>query len=641
MVKREFTGEFIGTFILVLFGCGSVAVSVLFDALTGLMQIASVWGMGVTLAIYATRHLSCAHLNPAVSLAMVLSRRMPAGKLPCYWSAQLAGAIAAAGALYLCFGSSIEAYESLNGIVRGTAESAQVAKMFGEYYSLPGSGSAVSLPLAAGVEALGTFLLVFMIFSLTEGCNVGRPSHAAAPLFIGITVSALICLLAPLTQAGLNPARDFGPRLVAWLMGWGSAAWPDEKLGFFIVYILGPMIGGGLAAFVFAKIIEPLLAGQIAGGCENKPGGTGDNNMQTDLILVGGFLGAGKTTFLNRISKYLAAGGKKTGLITNDQASALVDTAFLSSDNGRVAEVSGSCFCCNYNGFMEAAHSLRRAGADTIIAEPVGSCTDLSATIIQPLKDKGADIFKIYPLSVFVDPFRLSEILLGNLSGLHPSAVYIVLKQLEEADLVVINKSDLLSPETMKRLREQTESRFPGKPVLALSAKTGAGFAQWLDTVSSLLTSGKTIAEVDYDIYAEGEAVLGWLNLAVSLEGQASGWDEFAAGLLNSLAGQLDAAGLAVAHVKIMLESGGAYVMGNITGDKSTVQLRNSAGNDGRAKLTVNARVETAPETLLELVRKVLHEQCLTANADYCIETSNCLKPGRPNPTHRYAQAVV
>ena len=269
MSSREFAGEFIGTFILVLFGCGSVAVSVLFNAHVGLMQIALAWGIGVMLAIYATRHLSCAHLNPAVTLAMVLSRRMSANKIPCYLLAQLVGAISAALALYLCFGSSIEAYESAKGIVRGTPESASVAKMFGEYYNLPGGGSAVSMGLAAGAEAFGTFLLVIMIFSLTEGCNVGRPANGAAPVFIGLSVASIICLLAPLTQAGLNPARDFGPRLVAWAMGWGGAAWPDETFGFFFVYILGPIIGGLVAAVVFVKIIEPLMATKIAEcGCE-------------------------------------------------------------------------------------------------------------------------------------------------------------------------------------------------------------------------------------------------------------------------------------------------------------------------------------------------------------------------------------
>jgi glycerol uptake facilitator protein len=257
--KREFIGEALGTFVLVLFGCGSVAVSVLFDAHQGLMQVALAWGIGVTLAIYLTRHLSCAHLNPAVSLAMVVSKRMSARKLPTYFGAQFAGAVLAGLILYALFAPSIATYENAHGIVRGTPESIKTAMMFGEFYPNPGSTAAVSLPLAIGTEAFGTFLLVMMVFALTEGCNVGRPNDALAPVFIGLTVTSIICLIAPLTQAGLNPARDLGPRMVAWLMGWGDAAFPDHSGGFLHVYVFSPLIGGALASWFFGRVLEPAM----------------------------------------------------------------------------------------------------------------------------------------------------------------------------------------------------------------------------------------------------------------------------------------------------------------------------------------------------------------------------------------------
>ena len=258
-LSKEFKGETLGTFMLVLFGCGSVAVSVLFNAYSGLMQIALAWGIGVTLSIYLTRHLSCAHLNPAVTIAMVLSKRMKAKKLPVYLTAQFFGAFLAGLAIYVLFSPSISAFESAHSIVRGSAESVQTAKMFGEYYAATGSTSVVSLPLAIGAEAFGTFLLVIMIFALTEGCNVGRPHDAMAPLFIGLTVSSIICLVAPLTQAGLNPARDFGPRMVAWMTGWGAATFPDQNGGFFLVYVLGPIIGAMLASLFFVYAFEPTM----------------------------------------------------------------------------------------------------------------------------------------------------------------------------------------------------------------------------------------------------------------------------------------------------------------------------------------------------------------------------------------------
>ncbi len=268
--KREFAGELIGTFLLVLFGCGSVAVSVLFNAHQGLFQIGMIWGIGVSLAIYVTRHLSCAHLNPAVTLAMVTSGRMIKKKMPIYIIAQFIGAILAGLAIYLLFGAAISNFESTNHIIRGSYESIQTAKMFGEFYNQPGSSLIVSMPLAMMAEAFGTFLLVLLIFSLTEGCNLGRPHDNLTPIFIGLSVASIICLLAPLTQAGLNPARDFGPRLVAWIYGWGQAAFPDNTGGFFLVYILAPIIGGQAGGLLFTKVLEPLMKTPKEVCCCNK-----------------------------------------------------------------------------------------------------------------------------------------------------------------------------------------------------------------------------------------------------------------------------------------------------------------------------------------------------------------------------------
>ena len=257
---KSFFGELLGTFVLTLFGCASVACAVLFGEYVSIFQVGLVWGIGVTLAVYLTRYLSCAHLNPAVSVAMVVAGRMKAVKLPSYLAAQFLGAFLAGLMLYVLFAPSIANYEVLHGIVRGTEASVDTARMFGEFYPNPGDKVAVvTLPLAMLAEGFGTFLLALFIFFLTEGCNVGRPSEPLQPLFIGLTVSSIIFFVAPLTQAGLNPARDAGPRLVACLMGWQSAALPDEVGGWFWVYILAPVVGAIIAALCFRYLLEPLL----------------------------------------------------------------------------------------------------------------------------------------------------------------------------------------------------------------------------------------------------------------------------------------------------------------------------------------------------------------------------------------------
>ena len=258
---RDFVGEALGTFILVFFGCGTVAVTILFDAHSGLLQVAIVWGLAVTLAIYSTRHLSCAHLNPAVSLAMVAAKRMGVAKLPAYLLGQFGGALIAALVVYLLFGSTLTQYEAVHQIIRGSAESIKTAMIFGEFFPNPGAGAWVQVTPtnAFFAEAFGTAILVLLIFSLTEDCNVGRPDDKLAPLFIGATVAMIIAVIAPLTQAGLNPARDLSPRLVAYFAGWGQAAFPAPDYSFLTVYVLGPIAGGLCSAAFFTKILSPLM----------------------------------------------------------------------------------------------------------------------------------------------------------------------------------------------------------------------------------------------------------------------------------------------------------------------------------------------------------------------------------------------
>lgn len=257
--------EVIGTFLLVLFGTGAVASAVLTGALTGLWQVAVVWGFGVTLAIYATATVSGAHLNPAVSLAFAIFRRDDffVARLPCYWASQLVGGVLGGLTILWVFGPFIRRFEAANSLIRGEPGSELSAMVFGEYFPNPalfGTGPeahALISPLgAAAVEGLGTAILALMIFALVDRRNASLPVKYMAPFFIGFTVAALISLFAPLTQAGWNPARDFGPRVVAFFAGWGAVAIPGPSNGFW-VYIVGPLVGGPLGAAIYEYLLRP------------------------------------------------------------------------------------------------------------------------------------------------------------------------------------------------------------------------------------------------------------------------------------------------------------------------------------------------------------------------------------------------
>lgn len=261
-LQSALLGEVVGTYLLVLFGTGAVAAAVLSGAQVGLWQVAVVWGIGVTLAIYASASLSGAHLNPAVSLAIALLRPadLPRRRLLPYLAAQLVGASLAGATVALLYGPLLVRFEARAGLVRGGPGSERAAMMFGQYFPNPAlfgtdapARALVSPWQAALVEGFGTAVLVFVIFALTSERNGAAPTAGLRPWCIGFTVAALISLFAPLTQAGWNPARDLGPRLVALALGWGSIALPGPENGFW-VYIVGPLIGGPLGGWLWQRL---------------------------------------------------------------------------------------------------------------------------------------------------------------------------------------------------------------------------------------------------------------------------------------------------------------------------------------------------------------------------------------------------
>jgi glycerol uptake facilitator protein len=261
-----FVGEALGTFILVFFGCGSVAAAVLTGAQLSLFEVAAIWGLGIATAIYLTASLSGAHLNPAVTVAFAVWSGFPWHRVPRYITAQLLGAVAASAALFAAYHGVLGAYESSHHIVRGGPGSEATAMIFGEFYPNPGgqpltelARSAVTMPTAFFVEALGTAILMIVILGSVDFRNTGRP-RALTALTIGLTVTILISLLAPLTMAAFNPARDLGPRLFSAIAGWGRLPFLVNGSGWLVVYVLGPITGAVCGGGLYKGWLAPHYA---------------------------------------------------------------------------------------------------------------------------------------------------------------------------------------------------------------------------------------------------------------------------------------------------------------------------------------------------------------------------------------------
>lgn len=270
--------ELLGTFILVFFGCGAVHVAVLTGALNGLWQVAIVWGVAIMVALFATAAVSGAHINPAMTIGFFLWRQFPARLLVPYVLSQLAGAFLAAGALYVLFSPFLEEKEKSIGVTRGQPGSVVTAMCYGEYFPNPGRleplfkqrgksedtiwsehRALVPETTALVAEFLGTLLLALAVFAVTDERNAAGPGRFA-PVFIGLTVAILISVIAPLTQACFNPARDFGPRLFAHFAGWGEVAIPGPNgRGFWSVYIVAPILGAISGGGIYQLALRPFM----------------------------------------------------------------------------------------------------------------------------------------------------------------------------------------------------------------------------------------------------------------------------------------------------------------------------------------------------------------------------------------------
>ena len=368
--------------------------------------------------------------------------------------------------------------------------------------------------------------------------------------------------------------------------------------------------------------------------------------MTTELIVVGGFLGAGKTTLLQRAAEIIRSGGKRVGIVTNDQAANLVDTLILDRcPDAGIREVSGGCFCCHFPDLTAALAELTAGHApDVVLCEPVGSCTDVSATVLQPLKKLHAEQYRLAPFTVLLDPRRAVEALENGPAATLPDHVlYIFRKQIEEADVLVINKADETPAEVVERCRALLAQFVPHTPMMTMSALTGMGVGEWLAGLAEPGGSGGRIAAVDYDLYADGEAALGWLNAAATLAPSSPvNWREFAECLLAAFRERLQSLSAEIAHVKLRLTVGADALTANLTGNRATPSIRGALDPGlSAAQLVFNARVHVAPDQLRAVFDESLSQASQQHGTTAAIDQLRAFAPARPEPTHRFAQVVA
>jgi Ni2+-binding GTPase involved in maturation of urease and hydrogenase len=352
------------------------------------------------------------------------------------------------------------------------------------------------------------------------------------------------------------------------------------------------------------------------------------------IVIVGGFLGSGKTSLILAAARLLKKRGLRCAVILNDQGDQLVDTRHAVTESVLAREVTGGCFCCRFSGLMSVIEELRTRSLDVIFAEPVGSCTDISATVFGPLREQWNG-YRVAPFTVLADPARTAKLLKENADS---DLAFLFQKQLQEADLVCMSKADL-NPEAaaIPDLALGTS----GPEARWLSAKTGQGVQEWLDEILfGSLEVGRTTLEIDYARYARAEAALAWLNLNFTLETAALISPSLAVGpFLDRLDGALTAAGILIVHLKVFDSAPGGWLKAAVcaNGEEPRVEGNLDASPSGRHELLVNLRAKGEPAQ----VRRIVEEQLRKLEGRLIDVRLDCFSPAAPKPERRVPRARI
>lgn len=350
--------------------------------------------------------------------------------------------------------------------------------------------------------------------------------------------------------------------------------------------------------------------------------------------ILGGFLGSGKTTAINQASKLLQSAGKRVGVITNDQGTQLVDTAFINHNGIATKEVTGSCFCCNFEAFERNIAQLAEGfQADVIFAESVGSCTDLVSTILNPLSIYHQEL-KV-TLSVFADAAML-PVLIGQSKLFKDSVNYIYKKQLEEADIIVVNKIDLLSSDRLIELQYLIKDKFPHKKIIYQNSLDEKSILQWLDQIGKFnYMAERTSLTIDYDIYGEGEAALTWLDYLLIIQSDDN-THKACELLMEQIYKQVNNYALPIGHLKFLIT--GKDLVRKISFTARSSQENEQKIDDwqeNRVEMLINARIQCDPIVLKTIVNDALSTIETETNVQIELKAADVFLPGYPKPTHR------
>jgi len=353
------------------------------------------------------------------------------------------------------------------------------------------------------------------------------------------------------------------------------------------------------------------------------------------LMLTGGFLGSGKTTAIVGAAKLLSSKNKKVAVITNDQGEQQVDSAFVKSLGIPALEVSNGCFCCNYQQLDNHLQSLsERDQPDIIFAESVGSCTDLIATVVKPLAKFKPDLEVV--ISIFADACLLSRIIEGKASFRDDSVRYLYKKQLEEADVLILNKSDLISSDELDHVYKTVLSEYSTKVILHQNSLDTNDISAWLNCIHGFSNeSGRASMIVDYDRYGDGEARLAWLDKSFEIDAPKYNAVFVTRWIIRHIVNRIQSHHLPIGHLKFFIEGPSGNEKVSITTASVSANVKLTLAEVQNVKMLINARVESQPALLHKLVDDTIADAMQRFDCTMRLGKWSVFSPGFPKPVYR------
>jgi len=349
------------------------------------------------------------------------------------------------------------------------------------------------------------------------------------------------------------------------------------------------------------------------------------------LHIVGGFLGSGKTTAINNAAKRLDSKSIKTGVITNDRYELPEETGIVRSNYNPAEQVISGCFSSNLDTLSDKIERLNQdTQSDYLFAESVGSCTDLVVTVVKPLMIFNNHIFESLTLSIFVDARMLLAYLKGDKLLFGDDVIYVFEKQIEEADLLVINKIDLLSDADFPELKRLVDNYLPGKNIITQNSFNNQNIDNWLDTLDGLPQRKRESLEIDYQSYSKGETDLTWLEEEINFNATKRDAGEYAIRFIEKVVSEIRQNQIPVGHIKFMLMDGDKTQKISFTAySDDDWKMMLLPVSSGLVKLVMNARLETSQDNVNTII-----QNCITSlsNNDVKITKSIPVTTGIPNP---------